>query len=249
MSQYRTLALLFSILSLTSCATPDDPRSRWRVGGGPPATVSGKAFVFGPSGGATLEGASLFVAEAPEIATTIGADGTFSLDVPSGAPISLVVRQPGFHDTQAATLALDAAGLDSVGFQVPTESIFDLMATFIDYSPDPTRCQIASTVSRAGTAPYGGSGLGEPGVVVSIDPPMPAENGPIYFQYVSDTYIYPDRALTETSIDGGVLFVNVPPGEYTMRAEKIGKSFTEVTLRCREGFLVNAAPPRGLQEL
>lgn len=231
-----------------SCSSeaPTDP---WVVGSGPMATVSGKAFVFGPSGGLTLDGATVLVAEAPEYSTTLASDGSFSLEVPSGRPISLQVQQPLFHTTQAATLALGPDGLDSIGFQVPTENMFDLMSYLIDFAPDPDRCQIATTVSRLGTEPYGGAALGEPGVVVTIDPPLPAENGPFYFEYVSETLIYPTRDLAATSIDGGVLFVNVPEGRYTLTATKVGKSFSQVTLRCRPGILVNAAPPRGLQEL
>lgn len=242
--------LPMALLSLSAaCAASEDPTASWRIGHGILAPVSGKAFVFGPSSGQSVAGATVSVAEAPEYSATVAADGTFALDVPSGAPISLVVQQPGFHPTQTATLALGAAGLDQVGFQVPTDNLFDLMALFVAFVPDPERCQIATTVSRLGTEPYGGSALGEPGVVVTIEPPLPPEAGPIYFQYLSDTNIYPDVTLTETSIDGGVLFVNVPPGEYTLRASKVGKSFSTATIRCRAGLLVNAAPPRGLQEL
>lgn len=243
------LVLALLAASSTSCASPDDPMSHWTVGAGPLATVSGKAFVFGPSGGQSIEGATISVAEAPAYATTVAADGTFSFQVPSGRPVSLQLQKELFHTTQSATLDLGPAGLDQVGFQVPTDNMFDLLTYIVDIYPDPERCQIATTVSRKGTEPYGGAGLGEPGVVVSVDPPLPAESGPIYFEYVSETLIYPTRSLTETSIDGGVLFVNVPEGEYTLSATKVGKTFSTATIRCRAGILVNAAPPRGLQEL
>jgi hypothetical protein len=243
------VAILVASCAGAGCASPDDPMSHWEVGTGQVATVSGLASIFGASNGLSITDATISVAEAPELTTTIAADGTFTLAVPSGAPISLVVHGPGFHDTQTAALALDAGGLDQVGFQVPTDEIFDLLATFARIDPAEQRCQIATTVSRKGTAPYGGAGLGEPGVVVAIDPPLPAKAGPIYFQYVSETTIYPDPALTETTIDGGVLFANVPPGEYTLTATKVDKLFSSVTIRCRAGVLVNAAPPRGLQEL
>jgi hypothetical protein len=237
------------VASCAGCTATDDPMAHWDVGTGPVANVSGMAFVFGPSDGPSIAGATISVAEAPEITTTVAADGAFTLAVPSGAPISLLLQQPGFHATQTAALALDDGGLDQVGFQVPTDGTFDLMATFVRVMPDEQLCQSATTVSRKGTAPYGGAALGEPGVVVAIDPPLPAEAGPIYFQYVSDTTIYPDPMLTETTVDGGVLFVNVPPGEYTLTATKVDKLFSSATIRCRAGVLVNAAPPRGLQEL
>ncbi len=244
-------ALLLSSLLVvgTACDSSHDPTADWKVGTGPSVPVSGRTFVFGPSSGLTLEGATVRVAEEPSIATTVAADGTFSLEVPSGAPVTLQVVKDGFHLNQSAALDLGTTGLADVGFQVPTEGVFGLLANMVGIDADPATCQISTTVSRAGTAPYGGSGLGEPGVVVTIDPPLPAEHGPVYFEYVSESYIYPEPMLTSTTIDGGVIFTNVPPGEYTLHGTKDGKQFTDVVVRCRAGVLVNAAPPHGIQEL
>jgi hypothetical protein len=208
--------------------------------------VTGKAFVFGPGGGG-LAGATIAAAEAPEHAGTVADDGTFSLQVPSGGAWSFVAKKNGFHAMRTAALEVGASGLDQVGFQVPTDGVFRLLASVIQLEPDPALCQIATTVSALGGPPYGGPGVGEPDATVAIDPPLPAENGPIYFAYISDSTILPDRSLTKTTIDGGVLFVNVPPGDYTLTASKPGTSFTTVKLRCGAGDLVNAAPPRGLQ--
>lgn len=244
-----------------ACGTPDagsggaggapvDPTAGWKAGTGPLVSVSGKTFVFGPnSNGETLEGATVSVAEAPEYKGTVAADGTFSLQVPTGAPLSFQLQQTGFHPNQSATLPVDPAGVDMLGFQAPTEETFNLLATVAQIHPKADRCQITTTVSRAGTAPYGGSGLGEPDVVVSIDPLPPEGATPIYFQYFDENTIYPDPALTATTIDGGVIFANIPPGEYTLNAVKQDKQFTPVTIRCRAGVLVNAAPPHGLQEI
>jgi hypothetical protein len=227
-----------------------DPTANWKVGNGPLAPITGKAFVFGPGDGPSLEGATVSVAEAPEYHTTVTADGTFAFEAPSGAPLSFLIEQPGFPPNQSAAIPIEPEGIAELGFQVPTESTFNLLAILADIdSPDPSRCQVSTTVSRAGTEPYGGPALGEPDVVVSIDPPLPSDSGPIYFQYVSDKTIIPDRTLPMTSIDGGVIFANVPPGEYVLRATKEGKQFTPVEIRCRAGRLVNAAPPHGLQEL
>ena len=57
----------------------------------------------------------------------------------------------------------------------------------------------------------------------------------------------PDSKRTETSEDGGVLFANVPPGDYTWTAHKAGVKFRSVKMKCRAGWLVNASPPWGLQ--
>jgi hypothetical protein len=243
----RLLAIAF--LSACSAAQPDpEPTPLWHdVGQGPLVRVSGHAFVFGSSA-SSLAGAVISVAEAPKLQTTTGADGTFAFDVPSGGQYSFLLRQPGFHDVQTATFTIDASGLAQVGFQAPTDGIFRLFSGLVGVDLDPERCQIASTVSRAGTEPYGGDALGEPGTIVTIEPPLLPENGPVYFNWIKPGVILPDTTLKETTVDGGVIFMNVPTGEYRLVATKPGKTFTSVKIRCQKGLLVNAAPPWGLQE-
>jgi len=221
-----------SLCLLVGCGAAD-PTASWVAGTGPLAAVTGRAALFGPRNGLTLDGATVSVAEAPQHRATVAADGSFSLQVPSGRPLSFLVEQPGFHPNQSATLAIDAQGIAMLGFQVPTEDTVGSLAVLAALEPDPTRCQVATTVSRKGTAPYGGPGLGEPA----------------YFAYASDSFIYPDPALGATSIDGGVIIANLPVGEYTLTATKPGKQFSPVAIRCRAGVLVNAAPPHGLEEL
>jgi hypothetical protein len=211
-------------------------------------TASGQAFVFGANSG-NLAGATVHVVEAPQLRTTAAADGTFSLQVPSSGECSFAIEQPGFHASQTEAIYVGPNGVDHVSFQVPPDNVYSLLASVVGIEPDPTRCQIATTVSAAGTAPYGGSGLGEPDATVTIDPPLPPSAGPVYFKYVSATLIVPDTTLTATTIDGGVLFLNVPPGEYRLMAHKPGKQFSVVKLSCSAGVLVNAAPPWGLQTL
>lgn len=240
-------ALASCLLLAAGCG---DDELAWSAGSGPLVRVNGHAFVFGPnSRGLTLEGASVAVAEAPEHATTVAADGTFALDVPSGAPLSFSLTQPEFHPNQSAAIDLGPDGLAMLGFQTPTEETFSVLGSISEVVPDPERCQISTTISRLGTTPYGGDALGVEGAVATLSPPIPAADGPIYFAYYGDGFILPSRALTETSIDGGVIFSNVPPGEYTLTATKEGHRFSKVKIRCRAGVLVNAAPPNGIQEL
>ncbi|MEO8552440.1 MAG: hypothetical protein ABI678_20825 [Kofleriaceae bacterium] len=232
-------------LVVAGCAT-DDPTSHWIANDGPPAPVAGHAFVFGPnSANLSLEGATVSIAESPSITTTVAADGTFAFDVPSGGPTSFTLVQDGFHPNQSATIEVGSAGIAMLGFQSPAEEAFNTLANIVRVTPDPDRCQISTTVSRTGTEPFGGDGLGEAGATAALDPP--AGDGPIYFAYAGGT-IYPDRSLVATSLDGGVIFANVPVGEYTLTAAKPGFTFSPVAIRCRAGVLVNAAPPNGLQE-
>jgi hypothetical protein len=233
------------LLVVAGCAA-DDPTAHWTPNTGAPAHVVGHAFVFGPnSANLSLEGATVGVAEGPGTTTTVAADGTFAFDVPSGGPASFTLVQAGFHPNQSAAIEVGADGIAMLGFQSPAEEAFTTLANIVRVTPDPGKCQISTTVSRSGTEPYGGDGLGVEGATAALDPP--AGDGPIYFAYAGGT-IYPDRSLVATSLDGGVIFANVPVGEYTMTAAKAGATFTPVTIRCRAGVLVNAAPPNGLQQ-
>ncbi len=246
----RLPSLVLLSTSLACAASCGDDELAWSVGSGPLVRVSGHAFVFGlNSQNLTLEGATVAVAEAPEYATAVAADGTFSLQVPSGAPVSFSLTQPGFHPNQSAAIDLGPEGIAMLGFQTPTEETFSVLGSISEVVPDPKRCQISTTISRLGTEPFGGDALGVEGAVATLSPGVPAADGPIYFAYYGDGFILPSRELTETSIDGGVIFSNVPPGEYTLTASKEGHRFSQVKIRCRAGVLVNAAPPNGIQEL
>lgn len=244
---------------LLACAAPSDPATDspaetpdptvdWVVGEGPLAPVEGRAFLFGPAGDASLEGGVVSVMEAPEWQVAVDAEGRFTFEVPSGRPLSFVFEQEGFMPVQSGTIEVGTQGISQLGFQVPTLATADLMALAAELELDPERCQIATTVSSEASPPYGGAGVGEPGAVAQLEP-EPGEDaaGPIYFDYISESFILPDPELTETTIDGGVLYGNVPLGEYRLRAEKEGVPFTEVKLRCRAGVLVNASPPHGIE--
>lgn len=240
------VAVIVAVL-VTACGDPADPTASWLPNDGPPAMITGHAFVFGPnSTGLTLGGATVSVTESPNVTATVATDGTFTIEAPSGGPATFSVAQEGFFPNQSATLDITSDGIAMLGFQIPTHDTVDLLATLVRVTVDPTRCQISTTVSRAGTEPYGGDALGVEGATVTIDPPLPASSGPIYFAY--GTVPFPDRALTATSIDGGVVFTNVPVGEYTLSAAKDGLTFSTVDVRCRAGVLVNAAPPHGIQQ-
>lgn len=246
------LAVLFFPCLVAGLVLPacSDDEPDWSVGSGPLASVNGKAFIFGPNPkNLPIQGATVAVAEAPEYSTTVAADGTFSLQVPSGAPVSFSLTQPEFHPNQSAAIDIGPDGIAMLGFQAPTSETFTVLGNVSNVTPDPERCQISTTISRLGTEPFGGDALGVEGAVATLSPSIDASSGPIYFAYLGGGVIIPNRDLTEASIDGGVIFANVPVGEYTLTATKEGHRFSKVKIRCRAGVLVNAAPPNGIQEL
>ena len=66
---------------------------------------------------------------------------------------------------------------------------------------------------------------------------------PIYFEQL----IQPDPGLEASSVDGGVVWLNVPPGVYTVTGEHPDPALEVVPrqVECRAGELVNLNPPMG----
>lgn len=231
-------AMLLALPALSGCGDDDD--------GGATATLSGDAIPFdrGPDG--RIEGAEVWILERPEMRVTTGPDGHFEFSgLPVGGEVTLVMEHPDYVPIQTGTITLEPAGAERVTFQAVTHEIYDAFAAVVMVEPDPTRCQMVTTVTRVGKSIYDPGAHGEEGVVVTLEPPLPAEQGPVYF----NSSVIPDFSLEETSDDGGVLFLQVPPGEYVWTATKPGVEFTQVKMKCRAGLLVNASPPWGLQAL
>ncbi|HWB79393.1 MAG TPA: carboxypeptidase-like regulatory domain-containing protein [Nannocystaceae bacterium] len=247
----RLRFILFAAFHLACTADDGDAadtktdESSSSSGGAPSVDVSGDAFAFGPY--TMIAGATVTIRELPEQQTATDADGHFAFTgLPAGAA-TFVFAADGYPLTSTKTFMLEGtdAPVERVTFQVPDDATYDLLATVVDVMPDASTCQIASTVTRVGKSIYDEGAHGEAAATVTIDPPLPAEHGPIYF----NAQVIPQRDLTETSEDGGVLFVNVPAGQYTLTASKPGVEFEAVDIACEGGVLVNASPPYGLQAL
>jgi len=208
-------------------------------------TLSGDAIPFDKSPDGRIEGAGVSLLEHPDRHVITGADGHFVFDgLEEGSEATLVMSHPDYHAIQTGTIELGPKGVDRVTFQAVTFDIWDLLAALLQVVPDDAnRCQMVTTVTRVGKSIYTPGAHGEDAVTVTLDPPLPAEQGPIYF----NSSVLPDRSLVQTSDDGGVLFIQVPPGDYTWTAHKAGAVFSRVKMKCRAGYLVNASPPKGLQ--
>lgn len=211
--------------------------------------VSGDAFAFTLPGEdyGRIAGATIGVLEQPELSTTSDAMGHFEFPaLPAGATATFTIAAEGFPPARTKTFTLPEQGpLERVTFQVPNDELFGLLAQVVGITPDPGACQMVTTVTRVGKSIYDAGAHGEAGATVTISPAIPAEHGPVYF----NSAVIPDMTLTETSDDGGVVFVNVPPGEYVLTAHEDGVTFEDVTMQCEAGVLVNASPPYGLQAL
>ena len=208
-------------------------------------TLSGDAIPFDRSPDGRIEGADVSLLEHPERHVMTGADGHFVFDgLEEGSEATVVMTHPDYHPIQTGTIKLGPKGVDHVTFQAVIYPIWDALAALLQVVPDDAnRCQMVTTVTRVGKSIYTPGAHGEDAVTVTLDPPLPAEHGPIYF----NSSVVPDRSLVQTSDDGGVLFIQVAPGDYTWTAHKTGAAFSRVKMKCRAGYLVNASPPKGLQ--
>lgn len=209
------------------------------------ASLEGDAFAFALSG-TMLSGATITVFEDPARTVVADKSGHFRFDeLPVGSEVSLRLSQTGYPPIQTGTFTIPPEGLTRVTFQAPQQEVYDLLASVIMLTPDPQTCQLVTTVTRIGKSLYDPGAHGEAGVTVQLDPPLPPEHGPVYF----NADVIPDLSLSETSDDGGVVYTNVPPGEYTLVGTKDGATFTAVRFKCEAGWLVNASPPWGIQRL
>jgi len=91
---------------------------------------------------------------------------------------------------------------------------------------------------------------GDPGATTVLTPEVyfPAI-GPIYF----NRRVQPDPVLTETSVDGGVAYINIPPHTYYVTANKTGVEYETVKFYVTEEDEANgvvlyiASPPDSVQ--
>lgn len=82
---------------------------------------------------------------------------------------------------------------------------------------------------------------GEPGVSVAL---MPQIEG-VEHIYLSE-FIQPDPSLEVSSVDGGVVWLNLPPGTYTVQRDPDpAYEVVPKTVQCHAGWFVNLNPPLG----
>lgn len=214
---------------------------------GPTFSISGNAFAFAPPGfpgSGRIEGGTVSVLEMPEYTTTTVEDGFYIIeDLPIDEEITLVLEAEGFPTTHTQTFTLSDSDVEEVTFQVPNTNLYELLALNLGVTLSDDKCQLVSTVTFLGGSLYLPNAHGEAGATVAIDPADDEADGPIYF----NEDVIPDRSWTESSADGGIVFINTEPGDYILTATKEGVVFESVKLKCRPGVLANASPPHALQ--
>ncbi|STX28810.1 Uncharacterised protein [Legionella beliardensis] len=218
------------------------------------ALISGFAISF--ISGKPIPDATITVIENEQLKFKTDDAGKFGpFEWPVGQPITLVLEKPGsfwsgFKTTQTATMIVPPEGINNddflknISFQVPSNFIYKLFALAMGEKEDPNACQVAATVTPPNMT-LADLPQGIEGVKVTLSPNL--NKKPFYFGILPITKkTNPfSRKLASTSLDGGIAFVNVPPGDYTLEAQKDGMVFSKVNIKARSGVLVNASPPYG----
>ena len=170
--------------------------------------------------------------------------------IPACAEVELELDHPALHPVRTAVLHTGNHGLRDVTLQTPDHWTWDFFVAMAGVEPEPGTCQVATTLTAAnrfGQPPC--HRCGEPGARAYLWPPPPGASAPVYFEAMDNGAIFPDPQLSETTRDGGVLFPNVPPGEYLLYGVKEGVAFLPARIRCEPDLFINASPPYGVQAI
>lgn len=213
-------------------------------------TMSGEAYEFN-NVRTMLSGATIHVLEDPALTTTVAEDGSYTLEVPDQAKVTPYISKDGYGTIYLQTFTTAGEDLVNVNFQTPTVAVMGALATVLDIEKNeagyPEQCVVVSTVStkQVRGVTYeefiGWGAHGVAGVTASISPEAGRRT---YF----NEHVFPDASVTETTEDGGVVWTELPPGEYTLSAQGAGSDWPEVDVTCADGRIVNANPPWGLNQ-
>ena len=231
----------------------DSDAAPWPLG---PRTASGRAYFFDmPTLGQIVQvtdvaGAEVYVYEAPHLRVTLEAadDHVFTIEgIPDGVEVTIALEHEDYYPNLTATLPVDGGNLEGLTFQALTHDLVALGNTVlgVDDPYDPDLCGMATTVTAISDNQHTIWAVGEPGVTVTLDPSVAPEVGPFYF----NESVLPERRLTETTRDGGVMVIGAEHGIYLWTGHKEGLTFRQLKLRCVGGFATNASPPWGLQAI
>mgnify|MGYP001022619096 CR=1 FL=1 len=213
-------------------------------------TMSGTAYEFN-NVDQMLAGATIHVLEDDGLTATVADDGTYSLQVPDHAEVTPYITKDGYGTIYLQTFSTDGQDLVNVNFQTPTLGVRDLLALVLGIDTDdagyPAQCAVVSTVSTKQVRgvtydqfiKWGAHGVA--GVTADITPEAGKRT---YF----NASVIPDASQTETSEDGGVVWSEVPAGDYTLSAHGAGSDWPDVHVKCADGRIVNANPPWGLNQ-
>lgn len=236
-----------------------------------PAIASDTVKIEGHVWGASLtaggivshrgSGATVHIAEHPELTTVAAEDGYWTLEVPDRTSITPCSDLDGHHPMCDQTFFPRGKDLNQVNFQMVVHGIASVlgavsggaMTVMPDGSERVTECAIVSTFFEKEkrsfldfedylrAMPHGVAGA----TATATSSTGQVIPGPIYF----NEHVIPDFSFSASSRDGGVMWVDIPPGQYTITSSHPTTRFAPFQATCEKGRLINANPPWGLYEM
>jgi len=209
----------------------------------------------------TVAGTQVWIAEAPitrKLNVRTDGAGRWTANVVKlkgqKLTVSFVYERSGYVTTKSQVFEVADTAIDDLAVQFPTEAYFGLAKADIEQkigaligAPYALRNVLVTTVGKSWASMYDAAlPHGDPGVTVGIAPAVqfPLSVGPVYFNEA----VAPDPTLTSTSVDGGVMFGNLPAGANTVTASKAPFSYATLTFRVQDAIgLYIASPPHATQ--
>jgi hypothetical protein len=219
------------------------------TGGAQSISMTGIAYQF--QSRAPLEGARVSLVELPDAVAFSDADGHWRLDeLPADTPLTPRVEIAGHAVGHHQTFRLQGS-VARVYLQVVPQTTYDLLVSILGdegNTVDPDACQVVTTISEPGIADFddweGFLERGDAGLLANADATISPEGGTrLYF----NEQVVPDPSVERSTLDGGVLWINVPPdGPHTLQGTHAEHGFPDVEVTCAPGRFINASPPWGL---
>jgi hypothetical protein len=222
-------------------------------------TISGVVYAFfGIDDHAP--GAVIRVDEFPALSAPVALDGSYSIEVPDGENVTLYADPPETYErTYLQTFRTSGQDIEKAHFQLPRTWHYNAFSNLLEIPRDEDGkiedCAIVSTFSihEARDAVDFDPGFkdvyphGLPGSTATISPAATGIKGATYFAF--EPLILPDPTRTESSVDGGVLWTEVPPGYYWLEPDHPTERMAPFLAHCENGRVINASPPWGFYEL
>ena len=216
-------------------------------------TISGRAYAFNHMS-TYLSGATIKVREIPGLSAKTDQNGDYALAVPDDTNVTPYIDPPdGYNEIDLQTFHTRGEDIENANFQTPADAEYAGLAAILSVPLDeetgrPQQCAIVTTASARNVrgVDYETFHQRTPhGVPGATSEESPALDGPIYF----NEFVIPDTSKTETSEDGGIVWTEVPKGEYRIVTNSPDTRFASFLATCRNGRIVNANPPWGAYEL
>lgn len=222
-------------------------------------TLKGKVSLFGYKDFfATVKDVRVRIAEFPEskdLNVRSGDDGWWALDVRKyrdiPAEASFVYEKKGWVTTKSNAITIGDSDNTDIAIQyVDPPLYYGVVKPLVEKAlpdlmpgakPELTNAMVVTVGKKWASMHDGRLPHGDPGATVTT---IEGAIGPVYF----DESVKPNPSYKKTSVDGGVTWINVPPGTYYVTAFKEGVEYPKVKFVVEEtdaenGILLYIASP------